>query len=97
MAVMFYDRDILSLRHNGNLPGSQWPDKFCRIQCCAPGMVQHLLLATLSFILNTWKLGRSERLFQYLHIFKEGIAMCFGEYHSAVLLWPVCLLDFKGS
>lgn len=47
-----YDCDALSLRHNRDLPGSQWPDKFCRIQCCAPGMVQHLLLAANQLSLN---------------------------------------------
>lgn len=90
IAGVFYDCDILSFRHNRDLPGSQWPDKFCRIQCCASGMVQHLLLATSSLILNTCEIGRSERLFWCLHILKESTAMCFAEHHSALLLWPVC-------
>lgn len=91
---MFCDYGVLSRRHNRGLPGSQRPGKFCGIQCCASGSVQHLLLATLSLTWNTWKIGRWERLFWYLHAFKEGIAMRFTECRFVLLLWPVRLLGF---
>lgn len=88
IAAVFYDCDIFSLRHNRDLPGSQWPDKYCWIQCCASGIAQHLLLATLPLILSTWETGRSERLPWCLHIFKEGSSMCFAMCHFGLLGWP---------